>query len=149
MYVVVKGIMGSGSMFGYFLQVVPITVVVAVIYCTIRFTSLKKKGEAISLVKEMTALIFVCYLTGLLNLIVMPANFWLAFFNGIEYGCWSEFPSFFAIGDVNLVPSVIEYLQGTLEIDVWVKQMFVGNIVMFLPLGFLLPFVAVASGKEF
>jgi glycopeptide antibiotics resistance protein len=39
------------------------------------------------------------------------------------------------------VPTVIKALSGELIIGSWVKTMLIGNIAMFLPLGFFLPFV--------
>ena len=134
-------IMSSGSILGYFLQVVPITVIIAIIYSIIRLAWLKKKKAPIFWGKEIARLIFVCYITGLFNLIVMPANFWLGFMDGIAFGWWEEILPVFTIGEVNLVPSVIRWLQGELSIGSWVRQMLIGNIAMFLPLGLLLPLI--------
>lgn len=47
----------------------------------------------------------------------------------------------FSFGGFNLVPSFIKSLSGELTIGSWVKTMLIGNIAMFLPLGFFLPFV--------
>lgn len=47
----------------------------------------------------------------------------------------------FSFGGFNLVPSLIKALSGELTIGSWVKTMLIGNIAMFLPLGFFLPFV--------
>ena len=47
----------------------------------------------------------------------------------------------FSFGGFNLVPSFIKALSGELTIGSWVKTMLIGNIAMFLPLGFFLPFV--------
>lgn len=135
-------------MLGYFLQVVPITVLVAIIYCAIRLISLKKKGETVSWKKELIRLIFVCYVVGLFNLIVMPANFWLYVMDGLAFGWWSEMPSLFSIGEINLVPSVVRWLQGELTLGGWVKHMLIGNIAMFVPLGFMLPFVTEKVTKK-
>lgn len=134
-------IMSSGSILGYFLQVVPITVIIAIIYSIIRLVWLKKKKAPIFRGKEIVGLIFVCYITGLFNLIVMPANFWLGFMDGIAFGWWEEILPVFTIGEVNLIPSVIRWLQGELSIGSWVRQMLIGNIAMFLPLGLLLPLI--------
>ena len=48
---------------------------------------------------------------------------------------------FFSFSGFNLVPSLIKALSGELTIGSWVKTMLIGNIAMFLPLGFFLPFV--------
>ena len=47
----------------------------------------------------------------------------------------------FQIGDANFVPSVIKWLNGELSIGSWVKTMLIGNILMFIPLGFFIPLV--------
>lgn len=47
----------------------------------------------------------------------------------------------FSFGEFNLVPSFIKALSGELTIGSWVKTMLIGNIAMFLPMGFFLPFV--------
>lgn len=86
-------------------------------------------------------MLFSCYLTGLISLVVLPANFWLSFFDGIFLGWWDEMLPIFSFGEFNLVPSFIKALSGELTIGSWVKTMLIGNIAMFLPLGFFLPFV--------
>lgn len=80
-------------------------------------------------------------LTGLISLVVLPANFWLSFFDGIFLGWWDEMLPIFSFGEFNLVPSFIKALSGELTIGSWVKTMLIGNIAMFLPMGFFLPFV--------
>ena len=86
-------------------------------------------------------LLFSCYLTGLISLVVLPANFWLSFFDGIFLGWWDKMLPIFSFGEFNLVPSFIKALSGELTIGSWVKTMLIGNIAMFLPMGFFLPFV--------
>ena len=142
MYNRIKTIMGSGSIPGYFLQVVPITVVVALLYCVIRLIILKKKNIKIVWKNELIKLVFVCYLTGLLNLIVMPANYWLYIMDAIVFGWWGEVPSLFSVGEFNLIPGIFRLIQGELTMGSWVKQMLIGNIAMFLPFGLLLPFIS-------
>lgn len=144
----IRMIMNSGSILGYFLQVVPITILVAIVYSVIRLIYLKKHSKTISWAKELLKLIFVCYVTGLINLIVMPANFWLYVMDGIAFGWWSEIPSVFPFGEINLIPSLIRWLTGELSIGSWVKHMLIGNIAMFLPLGFLLPLVTEKVTKK-
>lgn len=137
----IRMIMNSSSVLGYFLQVVPITAVVALVYCLCRLCQLKKRGEKPSWGTELLRLVFVCYVTGLFNLIVMPANFWLFMMDGIAFGWWEEILPVFSIGEVNLIPSILLFLRGELTMGSWVKHMLLGNIAMFIPLGFFLPFV--------
>lgn len=42
-------------------------------------------------------------------------------------------------GGFNLVPSLVKWLQGDLILGSWVKTMLVGNVLMFVPMGVLLP----------
>lgn len=137
----IKMIMGSGSIIGYFLQALPIACLVGVIYLVIRLIHLKKKECHIKWLSEILRLIFVCYLTGLISLIVLPANFWLHVYDGLFLGWWDELGQVFRFGEVNLTPSVVKWLKGELSIGSWVKTMLIGNIAMFAPLGFFLPLV--------
>ncbi len=141
MYNQLRMIMNSGSILGYFFQAVPITCIVAVVYIGIRVANIKHKKRSIILLDELLKVLFVCYLTGLLSLVVLPANFWLRFFDGVFFGWWGEMGFAFSWGDFNLVPSIIKVLRGELVLGSWVKTMLVGNIAMFLPLGFFTPFV--------
>ena len=134
----IKMIMGSGSIIGYFLQALPIACLVGVIYLVIRLIHLKKKECHIKWLSEILRLIFVCYLTGLISLIVLPANFWLYVYDGLFLGWWDELGQIFHLGDLNLIPSVVKCLNGELSIGSWVKTMLIGNIAMFIPLGFCL-----------
>ena len=133
--------MNSGSVLGYFFQAVPITCVVGIIYIIIRAVIVKKNKLKVEWLKEAMRLLFACYLTGLISLVVLPANFWLDFFDGVFLGWWDEMLPFFSFGGFNLVPSFIKALSGELTIGSWVKTMLIGNIAMFLPLGFFLPFI--------
>lgn len=136
-----RSIMNSGSVPVYFLQAVPITCVVGIIYVIIRVAIIKRNHLKVEWLKEIIRLLFSCYLTGLISLVVLPANFWLSFFDGIFLGWWDEMLPIFSFGEFNLVPSFIKALSGELTIGSWVKTMLIGNIAMFLPMGFFLPFV--------
>ena len=136
-----RSIMNSGSVLGYFFQAVPITCIVGIIYVIICVVILKRNKLKIEWLKEIMKLLFTCYLTGLISLVILPANFWLDFFDGVFLGWWDEMLPIFSFGGFNLVPSLIKALSGELTIGSWVKTMLIGNIAMFLPLGFFLPFV--------
>ncbi len=134
-----RSIMNSGSVMGYFLQALPVAIFVGILYVVIRITFLKKQNRQIQWLSELLRVLFVCYLTGLVSLVVLPANFWLCFYDGIFFGWWDGLREQLHIGDVNLVPSVIKSLAGELSLGSWVKTMFVYNILMFVPFGFFLP----------
>lgn len=136
-----RSIMNSGSVLGYFFQAVPITCFVGIVYLIIRMVTVKRNKLKVEWLKEIMKLLFTCYLTGLISLVVLPANFWLSFFDGIFLGWWDEMLPIFSFGEFNLVPSFIKALSGELTIGSWVKTMLIGNIAMFLPMGFFLPFV--------
>ncbi len=136
-----RSVMNSGSILGYFFQAVPITCVAGIIYTIIRAVMIKRKKLQVDWLNEIMKLLFTCYLTGLISLVVLPANFWLDFFDGIFFGWWDEILPVFSFGGFNLVPSLIKVLSGELTIGSWGKTMLIGNIAMFLPLGFFLPFV--------
>lgn len=134
-----RSLMNSGSVFGYFLQALPVAVLVGILYFIIRIALLKKRKNKIDWLSEVFRVLFVCYLTGLVSLVVLPANFWLCFYEGIFFGWWDGLQERFHIVDVNLVPSVIKCLAGELALGSWVKTMLVYNILMFVPFGFFLP----------
>lgn len=133
--------MNSGTVLGYFLQAVPITIVVGIVYAILRLVFLKRKKRRPEWPPEVMRLLFVCYLTGLCSLVILPANFWLRFFDGIFFGWWENMGAFFRLGEVNLIPTIVKCLIGEYTFGSWVKEMLVGNIAMFIPLGFFLPFV--------
>lgn len=134
---VIRGIMNSGSVFGLFLQVLPVTLLVGLIYSL--YELIRNKEE--NVIRKIIKALFVCYLTGLINLVIVPANFWLGVFDGILYGWWNEVGPFFSPGYFNLIPSLFKWLSGTITLGTWVKQMLIGNFLMFIPLGVFLPFV--------
>ena len=113
--------MNSGTILGYFLQALPIACIVGIAFFAIRFAFLKKRKLQIKWKLEILQVIFACYLAGLISLVVLPANFWLGFYDGIFFGWWSEMGQVFQLGVVNLVPSVIICLTGELSLGSWGK----------------------------
>lgn len=103
--------MNSGSVLGYFFQAVPITCFVGIVYLIIRVVTVKRNKLKVEWLKEIMKLLFTCYLTGLISLVVLPANFWLSFFDGILLGWWDEMLPIFSFGGFNLVPSLIKALS--------------------------------------
>lgn len=133
--------MNSGTILGYFLQAVPVTLVVGAVYGVGRLLFLRRKGEPVRWGTELVRLLFVCYLTGLCSLVLLPANFWLRVYDGIAFGWWSEVGPIFSLGEVNLVPSLVRCLTGELSLGSWGREMLLGNVAMFLPFGVFLPFL--------
>lgn len=140
--------MNSGSILGYFLQAVPITIAVGTAYLVLRLVYLKRKNHTIEWFSEMIRLLFVCYMTGLCSLVILPANFWLSLFDAIFFGWWEEIGVFFNFGEINLIPTIVMCLSGNYSLGSWVKEMLIGNIIMFMPFGFFLPFIVKKISKK-
>ena len=132
----------SGSVIGLFLQVLPITCFVGIIYAVIRYTVVKKQNRTVIWRTEIMRLLFVCYLTGLVNLILVPSNLWSC----IWFYLWNGYPGgeiypLFS-GSFNLVPTFLKAQTGEFTIGRWVRTMLEGNLVIFVPMGFFLPFIS-------
>jgi glycopeptide antibiotics resistance protein len=134
-------IMISGSVFGLFLQVVPITVIVGSVYAIYRCVLIKGRGLTIKRGTEMMRWLFAFYLTGLVNLLLVPANLWSWIWANIYIGYSDYSPAFFS-GEWNLVPTLFKVIVGGLTIGPWVLKMLVYNFLMFLPFGVFLPFAS-------
>ena len=131
----------------YFFQVVPIVALVGLLYLLISLLRCKKTGNRFSK-REIIYFLFICYLTGLVSLILVPNHFWTAIwfylFNGFS-GC--EIGPMF-VPNFNLVPTVVYYIQGTVALGEWVRQMLILNLLMFLPMGIFLPLVSSKINKK-
>ena len=134
-------LLNSGSVLSLFLQVIPITLLVGVIYAVYRCVRIKNHGNTVSWGTEIMRWLFVCYLTGLINLILVPANLWMCIWANVFVG-YSHSELVFFSGDFNLVPTVFKWITGELTIGRWVLKMLVYNFLMFVPFGFFLPFVS-------
>lgn len=121
-----------------FIQVIPITLLLGIFYIIFRFLRLKKHNSDINYKKEMLYLIFVCYVVGLFNLVLVPRNFWNTIWHNIFYG-FNESP-FKGIFDFsyNFVPILYKIIIGEYNLGSWVKTMIIGNVLMFIPMGILL-----------
>ena len=134
--------MQSGSTMGSFLRVVPITLLVGAGYAIYRYSKIKRQKLSVSRFSEVMRWLFVCYLTGLVNLVLVPSNLWGSIWYSLRVGAIEiEFDQPFS-GGFNLVPTLIKCLMGELTLGSWVKEMLAGNLLMFLPMGFFLPFVS-------
>ena len=140
-------IMNSGSVMGHFLQALPVALLAGAVYLVVRLCQLKRRRERPRWGTEILRLLFVCYLTGLVSLVVLPANFWLLVYDGLFFGWWGQLGPLFRLGDVSLVPSVVKCLKGELSLGSWVKTMLAGNVAMFVPFGFFLPLVTRARSR--
>lgn len=114
-------------------QIMPPILIVSFLYICIRIIYIKQKK--INLFYESVQLLFVAYFTGLLSLVWMPSK------------SWSDITSIAQVTlSFNFIPSAYYYLIGELTGGTWIKTMIVGNILMFVPMGMLLPVVLRKNG---
>ena len=133
-----KELFTGNSVINQFIQVIPITLLVGLLYIIFRFLKLKKNNSDINSKKEILYLIFVCYIVGLFNLVLVPRNFWNTIWYNIFYN-FNENP-FEGIFDFsyNFIPTIYKIIIGEYALGSGVKTMIVGNLLMFIPMGILL-----------
>lgn len=133
-----REIFTGNSVINQFIQVIPITLLVGILYIIFRFLKLKKNNSDINYKREILYLIFICYIVGLFNLVLVPINFWNIIWYNIFYN-FNENP-FAGIFDFsyNFIPTIYKIIIGEYTPDNWVKAMIVGNFLMFIPMGILL-----------
>lgn len=127
-----------------FLQVVPVSLLAALVFVLLRR---RKLGCRFSLRRELPKALFVCYLAGLLALVLTPAHFWEWFWSNPLTGGNGVTLHFFS-GEYNFVPILWRLLRGQLTIGRWVMKMLVFNFLMFVPFGFFLPFVSRRANRR-
>ncbi len=138
----------SGSVAGRFLQVLPITCVVGILYAGCRYRALARRKTAVAWKTEIIRWLFVCYLTGLVTLVLVPDNLWTFLWFYLRNGyAGLELPPPFS-GELNLVPTLLKILAGEMTMGSWVRTMLVGNLLMYLPMGVFLPLVFERIGKS-
>ena len=141
-------VMQSGSVIGSFLRVVPITLLVGAGYAVCRHIKVKRQGLCVDWFSEIVRWLFVCYLTGLINLVLVPSNLWGSIWYSLRVGVLEINLGRPFSGGVNLVPTFVECLMGEFTMGSWVREMLTGNLLMFLPMGFFLPFVSEHMDKR-
>ncbi len=133
----------SDSVIGLFLQVLPVSLLAGLIFSAVRLHRQKKQRRSVSRNRELLLFLFVCYVTGLANLVLVPANFWSSFWFRICTGVsvW-DLPALFS-GGFNFLPTFVRYLTGELTgaPGRWILTMLAGNLLMFVPMGVFLPLV--------
>lgn len=134
----------SGSVVSLFFQVLPISLLAGVVFAAARYGCLRRTGSHLTWQKELPRLLLVCYVTGLINLVLVPSNLWndiwYALLTGAPFTS-SSAPPF--TGGFSLAPTFVRYLTGEFvgHPGEWIKTMLAGNFLMFLPMGVLLPLV--------
>lgn len=110
---------------GYFLQVLPIAIIVGIIYWFIKY----KNNKDIKISKQIWSCLFISYITGLICLVLginIISNIW--------YSLLYHQPSgnniyFFDFSSFNLIPDFYKYINSEV----------IGNLLMFIPFGILYP----------
>lgn len=133
-----------------FLEVVPITCLVGLIYAIYRYIKIKRQALSVKWGEEIIRWLFVCYLTGLVNLVLTPPNLWSHFWFYVRngYGTGDDFFRGWFSGGFNFVPTLYKCLVGEFTLGSWVRQMLAGNILMLVPMGFFLPLVSEKVNKR-
>ena len=140
--------LSSCSVLSLFLQVVPITLSAGAVYGVFRWAYVRKKKISVGKGREIMRLLFVCYLTGLINLTLTPRNLWINIWAFICTGHGGSRIELFG-GSFNLIPVIFKIISGEMTAGSWVRTMLTGNLLMFVPMGFFLPFVSEKiSGKN-
>ena len=109
---------------GYFLQALPIALLVGTIYGILRWGT----DRETPLLRKMFSCLFVCYLTGLICLVLgldLMGNGWYRLFYHQSSGHEIRFFS----GVFDFVPDFFHHISSEV----------IGNLVMFLPFGVLYP----------
>ena len=133
-----KNLLLGNSIINQFMQVVPITLLIGMIYIIFRSIYVKRKKIHFNYKQELLYLIFICYLVGLFNLVLVPSNFWSRIWHFIFYGFSNNpFAGIFYF-EYNFTPILYKIIKGEYILGSWVKTMIIGNVLMFIPFGILL-----------
>lgn len=109
---------------GYFLQALPIALLIGAIYGIIRY----RKNKEIPISKKLFSCAFVCYITGLVCLVLgldLMRIFWYQMFYHMDSGITIDWFG----GVFDLMPDFFSHVNGET----------IGNFLMFLPFGILYP----------
>lgn len=133
-----KRLLVSGSTAGRLVQVIPVALLVGLIYGVLRYGYMKRKGRALSWKRELVLWLLVCDLAGLAGLTLVPSNLWGSIWWNIFYDGGPIEGTLFS-GGFNFVPTVLKWLRGEWMPGSWTVKMLIGNMLMLVPTGVLLP----------
>lgn len=126
----------------YFFEVLPFALISTALFELFRSLWLKKHGRRRGhFSRELSLGLFACYLAGLFALVCTPANMWSYLFYFLKHGySGGELAPLFS-GEFNLMPTIFRYISGEYTGGSWISFMMLGNVAMYLPMGFLLMWV--------
>lgn len=131
------------SIIKYILNMIPYMIVSIPIYVIIRSIILKKKGKKINWYREIALLLFVLFLVGLASQTIIPK---------FEFGMHGLFIVKDGIHKTNLIPfKVLFETYNEVFAHKYINYFiinFLGNIIMFMPIGFFAPLLWKLSNKE-
>lgn len=107
---------------GYFIEALPLALIIGFVYCLIRF----RKGKTTPISKRVFSSLFVCYMAGLVELVLLldvMRYFWYWIIYRMDSG---NAPRFFDL-TFNLIPNFWKHINSEV----------LGNLVMFVPFGIL------------
>lgn len=113
----------------YFINMIPYILIILPIYIIIRLIYLKNRK--INKKRELLLLIFIIYITGLLSQTIIPKSGTIKGFNMIPFKI--------------IIDSIIEYNNGNIYYFI---ISLLGNICIFIPLGFILPLIYKLKDKQ-
>ena len=124
---------------GDFTSVLPPVLLTAAVYALLRRLWLRRRGlSRKSWGEEFTRLLLVCWLAGLLALVWTPGNFWIKLRNRVGHGIPMELGDWLFQGDFSFEITIHQQFARMLAGGSWQTA---ANMVMYLPLGVLLPLV--------
>lgn len=122
-----------------FTSVLPPVLLTAAVYAPLRRLWLRRRGlPRRSWGEEIARLLLVCWLAGLLALVWTPGNFWIKLRNWIGHGIPMELGDWLFQGDFSFEITFHRQFARMLAGGSWQTA---ANMVMYLPLGVLLPLV--------
>lgn len=121
------------------MSVLPPILLAGVLYVFFRVRWLKKHGRPRrSWGNELCRFLLVCWLTGLLVLVWTPGNFWIHLWNFVFHGVPLELGDWLFSGGFSFTVNFPTLILDALTGGSW---QVLGNVLLYLPLGLLLPLV--------
>ena len=131
------------TIIGYIINMLPYMILAIPIYLIVRGIIIKKHNKKINLYHELTLFIFVLFIVGLFSQTIIPKfEFGVNGFGIVKNG----------VHKTNLIPFkvLIEtyrevFMNGYVE---YFLINFLGNIILFMPFGFIIPLLWNVSNKK-
>ena len=107
---------------GYFVEALPLAVIIAAVYGVIRF----RKDKTTPISRKVFSCLFVCYMVGLVELVLLLDVMRYVWFWILYHMDGGNAPRFFDL-TFNLVPDFLHHINSEV----------IGNLIMFIPFGIL------------